>query len=78
MTQSISAGIPTAFIIAHFIATRDRVDLEQGLLGNTGMLNIVKVSLHCAVKPHSCTIGFSLSALLSATVLNVIKISVGR
>ena len=32
--QSMSAGVPAAFIIAHFIVTHDRMDLEQGLFGN--------------------------------------------
>lgn len=31
--QSMAAGVPAAFIIAHFIVTRDRTDLEQGLFG---------------------------------------------
>ena len=29
----MAAGVPAAFIIAHFIVTRDRTDLEQGLFG---------------------------------------------
>lgn len=31
--QSMAAGVPAAFILAHFIVTRDRTDLEQGLFG---------------------------------------------
>ena len=31
--QIMAAGVPAAFIISHFIVTRDRTDLEQGLFG---------------------------------------------
>lgn len=29
----MSAGVPAVVIIAHFLVSRDKVDLEQGLLG---------------------------------------------
>lgn len=41
MPQSVSVGVPAVFIIAHFIVSRDKVDLEQGLLGNVDVSGVL-------------------------------------
>ena len=37
LLQCMSVGVPATFIVAHFIISRDKVDLEQGLLGNNNV-----------------------------------------
>ena len=50
LVQSMSAGLPAAFIIAHFVVSRDRIDLVQGLFGNANGLNI---PWQCCLTCHS-------------------------
>ena len=66
--------LPAAFVVVHYLQTRNKNDLVQGLLGNRALFKVIScVDLVC-----SFSAALTLGLCLNGVVTNVIKLCVGR